>query len=288
MAKYYTKLNGSTSDFNSMMSNGFGIVTVMNAKVYDALSEQEYKGKTAYDIVAQLEQNQKAKCTLETLKVANITMDGPSKTINGGQYNNFLIKFGKTARLEMQDALGTSKSLEVFGGALPEYSDNIDGTVSGLHFGSDFSSPVAIVGDSFFIDRKTGEQVPVKIIFYQFLADSIENITQDAEGDATVFDLNGDLLNTTILVGSKDGTTMQHSAFYSIIDPKNSGQALYTIKDADGKRTITLATGYTGTLDTVAIGPDANTLEVGKSYRLVIKNDKQEVVLDKVVFGPDK
>ena len=79
-----------------------------------------------------------------------------------------------------------------------------------------------IVGDSFFISQKTGAQVKVGIIFYQFLPDSLFNLTQDAEGDATVFDLNGDLLTTEILVGTNGGTPELHGVFYSIVDPKHA------------------------------------------------------------------
>ena len=34
------------------------------------------------------------------MKMANITIDGPTKTVTGGQYSNPLLKFGKTARIE--------------------------------------------------------------------------------------------------------------------------------------------------------------------------------------------
>ena len=70
-----------------------------------------------------------------------------------------------------------------------------------------------------FIDRKSGQQVKVKIIFYQ-LPDSIFNLTQDAEGDATVFDMNGDLLTTEIQVGNAANNI--HGVFYSIVDPNEA------------------------------------------------------------------
>lgn len=87
-----------------------------------------------------------------------------------------------------------------------------------------------IIGDSFFIDRKTGQQVKVKIVFYQFLPDSIFNLTQDAEGDATVFDMNGDLLTTEIKVAKsnadgEDVTGATHGVFYSIVDPAEKAAA---------------------------------------------------------------
>ena len=220
---YKANLGSSTTTFASMMENGFGIVTVMNAKIYEAMTAADYASKTAYDIV----NNPGTElCSLDTLKIANVTMEGPTKTVTGGRYSNPLIKFGKTARLEMQDALGSSKAIEALCGGTQEWSVVTTDTtttdkLTGLHFGSNFVGPKMIIGDSFFIDRATGAQVPVKIVFYQFLPDSLFNLTQDAEGDATVFDMNGDLLTTEIKVGA-EGT---YGVFYSVVDPSEGKTA---------------------------------------------------------------
>lgn len=217
----FTKLQSSSTSFDELM-NGFGVVTVMNAKVYDfpadyptttGLSIEDFEGKLAAPIA-----------TIDSLKIANITIEGPTKTITGGQYNNPLIKFGKSARLEMQDALGNAKILEAFGGVLNTYNSKWSG-IEQVHITEDFAKPITIVGDSFFISRKTGKQFPVKIIFYQLLPDSIFNLTQDAEGDATVFDLNGDLLTTTVKVPNEDGNLVSHGLFYSIL-PASETQPL--------------------------------------------------------------
>ena len=212
---YKTRLGGSNASFDSMMKNGFGVVTVMNAKVYDAPEASVLKGLTAYGVYNQYK-NAEYLCEIDTFKVANVTEEGPAKTVTGGRYSNPLIKFGKSARLEMQDALGRAVAIDALCGGIMETET---GVITGLHFGEDFVGPKMIIGDSFFMDRKTGQQVPVKIIFYQFLPDSIFNLTQDAEGDATVFDMNGDLLTTEILVGQEEGDPKPHGVFYSIIDP---------------------------------------------------------------------
>ena len=210
----YTKLGNNTATFDGMMEGGFGIVTVMNASVYDALSTEEYAGKTPEDIITAAKD---PICTLDTLKVANVTMEGPSKTVTGGRYSNPLIKFGKSARLEMQDALGNGNAIDALCGGVAEY-DSKGGKISALHFGEDFCGPKMIIGDTFFIDRKSGQQVKVKIVFYQFLPDSIFNLTQDAEGDATVFDMNGDLLTTEVsLPTDTEGVSAPHGVFYSIV-----------------------------------------------------------------------
>ena len=123
----------------------------------------------------------------------------------------------------MQDALGNYEALDALCGTVSEYSDKALSTVRALHVTEDFAGPRTILGDSFFIDQKSGRQVPVKILFYQFLPDSIFNLTQDAEGDATVFDMNGDLMTTVIKIGGSEGETLKHGVFYSIIsDTDNS------------------------------------------------------------------
>ena len=211
----YTKLEKSPATFSSMLSR-FGVVTVMNAKVYENLVDETVKSPADYLKAATTE---KLLCELDTLKIANVTIEGPSKTVTGGQYSNPLIKFGKSARLEMQDALGNAKVIDALCGGIAEYDTSAKTNLTGLHYGEDFGAPVTIIGDSFFIDQKTGAQVPVKIIFYQFLPDSIFNLTQDAEGDATVFDMNGDLLTTIVkLPSATDSKTINHGVFYSIVD----------------------------------------------------------------------
>ena len=227
---YKTNLGDSSATFQSMMENGFGIVTVMNAYVFDALSVEEYTNSTPYDIIAyaKLHENDKDTLYIDTFKVANVTQEGPTKTVSGGQFSNPLIKYGKSARLEMQDALGRSKAIEKLCGGIQEWNEN--SALTSLHFGEDFTGAKLIVGDSFFIDRKTGRQVPVKVVFYQFLPDSIFNLTQDAEGDATVFDMNGDLLTTVVKVGNST-----HGVFYSIVDPeeKSTTPVVRIFKDAN-------------------------------------------------------
>ena len=239
---YKTRLGGNSASFDSMMKNGFGVVTVMNAKVYDAPEASVLKGLTAYEIYERSKTMQLL-CEIDTFKVANVTQEGPSKTVTGGRYSNPLIKFGKSARLEMQDALGRAAAIDALCGGIMETEDL---AVAGLHFGEDFVGPKMIVGDSFFIDRKTGQQVPVKIIFYQFLPDSIFNLTQDAEGDATVFDMNGDLLTTEILVGDKDTNQIVHGVFYSII-PETEDTKYFNVSGGTKETpalTLTALSGY--------------------------------------------
>ena len=284
----YTRLGGSNANFNQMIQR-FGVVTVMNAKVFDVAELGfDFASKDAYGVYDELKDVETKgvkgyRCTLDTLKIANVSIEGPSKTITGGQYSNPLIKFGKSARLEMQDALGNAEAVEALCGGVVEYKGGAAGDIIGLHNGADFAGPKCIVGDSFFIDQRTGAQVKVAIIFYQFLPDSLFNLTQDAEGDATVFDMNGDLLTTEILVGQKEGTPnpKPHGVFYSIIDP-NSGAAstgyVKFTKGEEGTITVEPQNGATVKVD----GSDTLTIAKGTAARVVAtKNGK--VVYDSVV-----
>lgn len=211
----YSRLGGSDATFANMIKR-FGVVTVMNAKVYEA-DVTGYNAMQADEILTKIETGT-ALCELNTLKIANVSQEGPTKTITGGQYANPLIKFGKSARLEIQDALGNHAALDALCGTVSEGKETGPSDVHALHVTEDFNGPKTIVGDTFFLDEK-GNQVKVKIIFYQFLPDSIFNLTQDSEGDATVFDMNGDLLTTTISIGTNGTAKVEHGVFYSIIDP---------------------------------------------------------------------
>ena len=227
----FSNLKPSDASFSKMMlENGFGIVTVMNAAVYDTnelLRNNITFNDQAQNILSSIENSETVKplCVLDTLKIANVTVEGPTKTVTGGQYSNPLIKFGKSARLEIQDALGNAKAIEALCGGVNEFTDNGHTTLYAMHYGEDFTGDKTIIGSTFFIDRATGKQVKVKIIFYKFNPDSIFNLTQDAEGDATVFDMNGDLSTTEILIGTDGSKIIPHGVFYSIVEDTGTTSA---------------------------------------------------------------
>ena len=218
--KHFTRLLSSEGGFNQMIQR-FGVVTVMNVRVYEWSDVEDWFDSdlsTPYQNYQDIN-NLTPICTLDTLKISNISIEGPSKTLSGGRYANPIIKFGKTARLEMQDALGHIDAIDALCGGIAERTGSLDGNYIGLHVGEDFNTPKIIIGDTFFIDQATQQQVPVVIIFYKFLPDSLFNLTQDAEGDASVFDMNGDLLPMSLLLGNDESTWTTHDVFYSIIDP---------------------------------------------------------------------
>lgn len=238
-SKHYTRLTAEEVSFDEMIKR-FGVVTVMDVKVYDTneVLETLYSGvdnpvfdgkKSACDIRNVLGTGAAGEtgkvaplCVLDTLKTSNITQEGPNKTVTGGQNASPLLKFGKTARLEMQDALGNAEALEALGGMTVEYEAKAEqtGVLSNrfaVHASDTFSGPKTLLGTSFFINQKNGAQVPVEILIYQFLPDSIFNLSQDAEGDATVFDMNGDLISTKVELGDNAGKAITKNLFYSIL-----------------------------------------------------------------------
>ena len=145
------------------MIKEFGVVTVMNAKIYEydkAICEIDNSAPTAASVVSAYASHTASSSTgkllaeIDSLKVANITVEGPNKTVTGGRYSNPLIKFGKTARLEMQDALGRADAIAAFGGCVNEGASDI----TAMHITEDFAPVRTVIGETFFIDRTTGAQ----------------------------------------------------------------------------------------------------------------------------------
>ena len=251
----YTNLKKSSATFASMRKE-FGVVTVRNAKIFEAEDYTLFEAKTAYEIAAaadkisQPDASSNTDTTLkikylgkiDTLKTASVSTDGPTKTITGGQYNEPLLKYGKTVTVSRQDALGDHKALEALCGTVSEYTGSTaaEDKLVGRHITPQFATAKRIIGDSFFVDKATGEMVNVKIIFYKFLPDSLFNLTQEADGDASVFDRNGTLVPVKIQMGQNDGSTEAEQVFWSVVDPNQ--------KDNSNKAPTgpTGATGATG------------------------------------------
>lgn len=183
-------------DIRAMLRK-FGVVTVMNVKAYKAerfTSDAELHSKGEWDSVSTFTGD--VLFQLDTLKIANINSEGPTKSITGGQNADILLKYGKTFTIEMQDALGRYDVLYHIYGV--NYSK--DAQIAAIT--DRFPSELTIVGDTFVIDQKTGAKQPIHVVIPLFLGDGIFNLTQDAEGDASVFDLNGSLLRFNGLEGA--------------------------------------------------------------------------------------
>jgi len=174
----------------SAMLEKFGVVTVMDVELYDTVrhtektdnySIGEWDAKKTFEV-------EKPVVYLDTLKITNINAEGPNKTATGGMAADTLIKYGKKFTIEMQDALGRYGVLKNLYGANANANEDI------LAITDKFPGEMTLVGSTFFIDQATGAKQPLKIIIPIFLGNGIFNLTQDAEGDVSTFDLNGDIL----------------------------------------------------------------------------------------------
>lgn len=175
-------------DIRAMLRK-FGVVTVMDVEAYEAklfAEKTNNYAKGEWDAKSTLAE--KPVFTLDTLKIANINQEGPTKTITGGQNADTLLKYGKTLTIEMQDGLGRYDVLDAI------YGVNFSKNHQIASFTDRFPKEYTLVGTTFVIDQATGAKQPIRIVIPRFLGDGIFNLTQDAEGDATVFDLNGNVL----------------------------------------------------------------------------------------------
>lgn len=84
----------------------FGVVTVMEP-TFIAM-KKDSQGQWVDDLT-------KPEFKLETLRISNFTQEGPTKTAKGGLNAEVVMRYGKTARLEMEDVVGR---IEVLTGLL--------------------------------------------------------------------------------------------------------------------------------------------------------------------------
>jgi hypothetical protein len=261
------------ADFSTAIQRG-GVVTVMNAAVFNSEALDFSKCNTPEEAYSMIVNNNDIVCYIDHFKTANLNASGPTITITGGQDANPLIKFGKTMKCEMQMALCQIDALEALGGVsvnatkadsqITLYNGDllidgdvitgtlsvvnpttfatasVSGTISGnggfltgvgdtgtkvtrkikkaytsYTVTNKFPGPVTIIGDTFVVDQKSGDEIPVKILIYKFLPDAVFNLTQDASNAAT-FDLNGDVLGVHFKNGT--GNVYSGTQFYSVVD----------------------------------------------------------------------
>lgn len=220
---------------NDMLNSGFGVVTVYDADIFEC-DETMFKDKKAKEIVDDLlalkaGQDAKYLGSIDSFQSSTATTEAETSSIKGGKNYKTLIKYlrDKSCTLEISDALGSLKSWRFFTGAvgedyesnLAEYDDNLaEGKDSAvIHYSMEGSSAKTILGKTYFIDRATGVKVDMYILFYKFMSDETMTLAMDPSSDASTFDLSGELLPMTILVGphtaGKDDVELD--TFYSIL-----------------------------------------------------------------------
>lgn len=234
--KSWSRLGGSKSSFDQMLA-GFAAVDVMNIDVYELTDEfinnfynGKHKATEIYEAITQgasitvkdSESPVKVErlthlCKLNYLKASNVQMEGPTKEVTGGWNNKSLLKYGKTATMEITNALGQADALEAFNGAVIEHfgtgdtPDKADFKTEGrshiIHVTDSFSGPKLLVGETYFVQQSTGEQIKVKIIFWNFVSNDVFNLSLSPDGDATTFDCSGTLNVAEIAVGKEGAST---------------------------------------------------------------------------------
>lgn len=159
-----------------MALTNFSFVTVMEVKVFPAGAN--------LSVDAPLE-------TLTCLTMSNITQDGPRKEQRGGLNARPCIRYGKTARVEMEDVVMRTAVLEEFFG--------IDSTTTPGDFIFTETFPqdgLTLVGKTYTINKDTGARQETFITIHDFLPDGLLNITMEAEGDVGMISLSGELFDT--------------------------------------------------------------------------------------------
>ena len=186
--------------------SGYGAVTVFDAQIIKLRNTTVSNGGYSKEGL-ETGDFYKVGEVLDSLKISNLNQEGPRKTLIGGQNADPLIKYGKTTRLEMQDALVRKETLENFFGF--ETIGN-----NGLAATDKFPSEFGIVGKTYMIDRSNGSKLEMLIVIPQFSPDAILNLALESEGDGAVIDLNGDVRLTSLKISS---TTKE--GFYFMVKP---------------------------------------------------------------------
>ena len=127
--------------------------------------------------------------SIDSLRISNITQEGPTKTAKGGLYATTQLRYGKTMRLEMEDVVGRIDVLENLMGVKVEGT----GDNAKLQITDKFSAAMGIEGKTFIINQKTGEKDWVIITIFSFLPDSIFEQNMEAEGDFGAINIAGEI-----------------------------------------------------------------------------------------------
>lgn len=180
------------------MLEKFGVVNVMDVKLYKTVTTDN-----AWDSIGTLTatkeildtngdpigvfQSDSANplATLKTLTVSNINSEGPTKEIKGGRGSSKLMRTGKTFTFEATDVMGSYNVItNIFGG---KASDN----GNFLTITDAFAPNLTLIGKTQLIDKETGVKQLINIVIPNLVPNSIMNLVQQSEGDASVFDLSG-------------------------------------------------------------------------------------------------
>lgn len=250
MANSVSSLKGANSStkFNDMANNGFAVVTVYDAYVwdYDKVKDKimttdsdsgKIVGRKINDIIKDLTADDyKDSVKIDSLTASTATSEAETASVKAGIRNTTLFKYlkDKTCTLEISDALGSLKSWTAFQGAIGEDFDATAATkewsgsfttganTGAIHLGTSQPSYKTILGKTYFLDSTSGNEVEAYILFYKFMGDGAMTLAMDPSSDASVFSISGELAGQKISVGPYSGTAtgkeeaQEATVFYSI------------------------------------------------------------------------
>ena len=125
--------------------------------------------------------------TIECLTISNITQEGPRKEIRGGRNAEPCIRYGKTMRLEMEDAVMRRDMVVTLFGATADSTDKIS-------FTEKFPGEIKLIGKTQVVNE-SGVPVEVKLTIHRFIPDGVTDLTMESEGDIGVISIAGELFS---------------------------------------------------------------------------------------------
>lgn len=147
--------------------------------------------------------------TLDSLTISNVTQEGPRKEIRGGKNAIPIVRYGKTMRLEIEDAIFNISALEAL--ADVQVTRNISNEVTDIAIVETFAKNYALIGSTYLVDKATGDRKEAYLYFYNYLPDGIFNINMESEGDIGTMAMAGELFALT------DGSS-EDGKFFSIVE----------------------------------------------------------------------
>lgn len=176
----------------NLETSDFSFVTVMNVRAWTQSTFNEYAAAGTFPEGAGVDgaDDPAPSLTMDSLSISNITQEGPVKEARGGQEARPIIRYKKTLRLEMEDVVMKGSTLTTF------MNGKIDPGNEILSITEEFATYLYLVGETYVIDRETGNRELVTVRFYNFLPDSIFDLTMESEGDIGMINIGGELFAT--------------------------------------------------------------------------------------------
>lgn len=161
----------------------FSFVTVMNVRAWTQDNINQYGPSSAPTADPDL--------YLDSLSISNVTQEGPNKEARGGVESRPIIRHKKTVRIDMEDVVMKAGVLDTFMGGINQATEGSEF----LSVTEEFATYLYLTGETYVVNREDGSRQWVKIEFYNFLPDSVFDLTMEAEGDIGMINIGGELFS---------------------------------------------------------------------------------------------